>query len=132
MDYGCGPRRGGTASARRPCASGRGARTLSAERTPSMIFGMTTDTFVHVVVSLVGIVSGLVVLVGLLTAKRLGTWTAGFLATTAATSVTGLGFPFFRFLPSHAVRILSPRVLGPATLRPYPPRPAGPCVLICV
>ena len=31
-----------------------------------MIFGMTTFTFVHVVVSLVGIGSGLVVLAGLL------------------------------------------------------------------
>ena len=36
-----------------------------------MIFGMTTHTFVHVVISLVGILSGLVVLLGLLAANRL-------------------------------------------------------------
>ena len=91
-----------------------------------MIFGMTTYTFVHVVVSLVGIVSGLVVLVGLLTARRLGTWTAVFLATTAATSVTGFGFPFFRFLPSHAVGIVSLVVLVPATFGLYARRLVGP------
>ena len=54
-----------------------------------MVWGMTlsTFTFVHVLLSLVGIGSGLVVLFGLLTAKRLDGWTALFLATTVATSV---------------------------------------------
>ena len=36
-----------------------------------MIFGMTTFTFVHVAISLVGILSGLVVVFGLLAGKRL-------------------------------------------------------------
>src|SRR5262245_8381764 len=76
-----------------------------------MIFGMTIFTFVHVVISLVGIGSGLVVVWGLITAKRLETWTAVFLATTVATSVTGFFFPFERFLPSHAIGILSLIVL---------------------
>lgn len=43
---------------------------------------MSTFTLVHVVVSLIGIVTGFVVLYGLLTAKRLDRWTQVFLATT--------------------------------------------------
>ena len=47
-----------------------------------MILGMTTSTFtlVHVLISLAGIGSGLIVVYGLLTAKRLDGWTAIFLA----------------------------------------------------
>jgi hypothetical protein len=37
---------------------------------------MTTLTFVHVALSLMGIFSGLVVVFGLLAAKRLDAWTA--------------------------------------------------------
>ena len=61
-----------------------------------MIFGMSTATytFLHVLISLVGIGSGLIVMFGFLTGKRLDGWTALFLITTVATSVTGFGFPF--------------------------------------
>ena len=74
-----------------------------------MIFGMTTATytFVHVLLSLVGIGSGFIVLYGLLTAKRLDGWTGLFLATTVATSVTAFGFPIDHLLPSHKVGIVS-------------------------
>ena len=44
-----------------------------------MISGMTTFTVLHVVISLVGIFSGLIVLFGLLSRKRLDRWTAIFL-----------------------------------------------------
>jgi hypothetical protein len=54
---------------------------------------LTAYTIVHTLISLVGIVSGFVVLFGLLTAKRFDGWTSVFLATTVATSVTGFGFP---------------------------------------
>ncbi len=64
-------------------------------------------TFAHVVISLAGIGSGLVVMFGLLTGRSFNGWTSLFLATTILTSVTGFGFPFGRFLPSHAVGILS-------------------------
>jgi hypothetical protein len=86
-----------------------------------MIFGMTTSTFtlVHVVISLVGIASGLVVVFGLLAGKRLDGWTALFLATTVATSVTGFGFPFDHLLPSHKVGIISLVVLVVAILARY-------------
>ena len=74
-----------------------------------MILGLSTSTFtlVHVVISLVGIASGLVVLCGLLTSNRLEGWTALFLATTVLTSVTGFFFPADRLLPSHIVGIIS-------------------------
>jgi hypothetical protein len=72
-----------------------------------MIFGMTVLTFVHVLLSLIGILAGLVVAVGLLTSRQLNTWTAVFIWTTVATSVTGFLFPFHKFLPSHAFGILS-------------------------
>ena len=84
-----------------------------------MIFGMTTFTFVHVVLSLVGIASGFVVVFGLLTAKRLDGWTVLFLISTVATSVTGFLFPFVRFLPSHGVGILSLLLLAVAVLARY-------------
>ena len=86
-----------------------------------MIFGMTTSTYtlVHVLLSLVGIASGLVVVFGLLTGKRLDGWTALFLATTVATSLTGFGFPFDHLLPSHKVGIISLVLLAFAILARY-------------
>jgi hypothetical protein len=90
-----------------------------------MFFGMTTFTFVHVVLSLVGIGSGLVVLAGLLAAKRLDGWTTLFLATTVAASVTGFGFPFVHFLPSHGVGIVSLVVLAAAIVARYAKHLAG-------
>jgi hypothetical protein len=82
---------------------------------------MTTSTFttVHVVVSLIGIATGLVVLFGLLTAKRFDGWTAIFLVTTVLTSVTGFGFPFEHLLPSHKVGIVSLVLLAVAILARY-------------
>jgi len=90
-----------------------------------MILGMTTFTFVHVVLSLIGIFSGFVVVFGLLAGKRLDGWTALFLVSTVATSVTGFLFPFHRFLPSHGVGILSLLVLAIAILARYPLHLAG-------
>jgi len=74
-----------------------------------VIWGMTPSTFtlVHVLLSLVGIGAGFVVVAGLLTRKRLNGWTALFLVTTVATSVTGFGFPVDHLLPSHIVGIIS-------------------------
>jgi hypothetical protein len=92
-----------------------------------MILGLSTSTFtlLHVLLSLLGIGSGFVVLFGLLTRKRLDGWTAFFLATTVATSVTGFGFPFDHLLPSHIVGILSLVVLALAIFARYPQHLAG-------
>ncbi len=80
---------------------------------------MTTLTLVHVVLSLVGIGSGFIVVFGLIAAKRLDGLTALFLATTAATSLTGFLFPFHKLLPSHVVGIVSLVVLAIAILARY-------------
>jgi hypothetical protein len=62
---------------------------------------------IHVALSLIGIVSGLVVLYGLLSGKALGGWTASFLATTILTSVTGFPLAPFGFDPPRAIGTLS-------------------------
>lgn len=80
-----------------------------------MIWGMTESTFtrMHVVVSLIGIVAGLLMLSGWVHGRRpAGGWTGLFFLTTIATSVTGFGFPFTHLLPSHKVGILSLVVLA--------------------
>jgi hypothetical protein len=68
---------------------------------------LSAFTAFHVLLSLIGIISGLVVLYGMLTAKGLPDWTAWFLITTVATSATGFLFPFHGFKPSYIVGILS-------------------------
>jgi hypothetical protein len=84
-----------------------------------MIFGMTTFTFVHVALSLIGILAGIIVMVGMFDGRRLDGWTAIFLLTTVATSVTGFLLPFHRFMPSHGVGIVSMIVLAVAILARY-------------
>jgi len=94
-----------------------------------MLLGMSLETFtlVHVVLSLAGIGAGFVVLYGLFQAKALDGWTAVFLVTTVATSVTGFLFlPVDRLLPSHVVGILSMVALGLAIVARYSFRLAGP------
>jgi hypothetical protein len=90
-----------------------------------MIFGVTILTFVRLLLSVVGVLGGLVVTVGLLTSKQLPTWTAVFIWTTVATSVTGFLFPFHKFLPSHAIGILSLVVLTIAIYALYGQHLAG-------
>src|SRR5882762_4159643 len=90
-----------------------------------MIFGMTTFTLVHVLLSLIGIFSGFVVVFGLLAAKRLDGWTSLFLATTVLTSVTGFLFPVHRVLPSHIVGVISLAVLAVAIYARYSRHLAG-------
>ena len=84
-----------------------------------MVFGTTILTFVHVVISLIGILSGFVVGFGLLGGKKLDGWTAVFLTSTVLTSVTGFFFPFHGLLPSHVVGILSLILLAVAIFARY-------------
>jgi hypothetical protein len=74
---------------------------------------------VHVVLSLVGLVSGIVVVYGLLTSQRFGGWTALFLATTILTSVTGFLLPPFAFDPARAIGLISLVLLGLAIVARY-------------
>jgi hypothetical protein len=90
-----------------------------------MILGMTTFTFFHVVLSLAGILSGLVVVFGMISGKRLDGWTGLFLITTVATSVTGFMFPYHGFTPGIGVGIISLVVLAFAMLARYGRHLAG-------
>jgi hypothetical protein len=90
-----------------------------------MGFNLHTFTIVHVVISLIGIGSGLVVMFGLLASKRLDRWTALFLVSTVATSVTGFFFPFHGFTPAIAVGIISLVILALAIFARYGRRLAG-------
>jgi hypothetical protein len=82
-------------------------------------------TLLHVILSLIGIGSGFVVLLGLMNAKMLDAWTAVFLATTVATSATGFLLPAPHLLPSHVVGIISLVALALAITGRYPRHLAG-------
>jgi len=87
-----------------------------------MTWGIPTHTFLqlHVLISLIGIVSGFVVMYGLLLAGRpFGGWTALFLAATVLTSVTGFPLPPFGFDPPRAVGLLSLLLLALAIAALY-------------
>jgi hypothetical protein len=79
-----------------------------------MILGMSASTFtlVHVLLSLIGIFTGLVVVYGFLKGRLLEGWNGVFLATTIATSVTGFLFHSAQFGPPHFVGIISLVLLG--------------------
>jgi hypothetical protein len=90
-----------------------------------MILGMTTFTFVHVLLSLVAIASGLIVALGLVGGKRMDGLTALFLTTTVLTSVTGFMFPYHGFTPGIGVGIISMVVLAIAIYARYPKQMTG-------
>ena len=62
--------------------------------------------FIHVVISLLGIGSGIVVLLGFFGNKRLDAGTHFFLMTATLTSVTGF-LPAHQLLLSHSLGVLS-------------------------
>jgi len=82
-------------------------------------------TIIHVLISLVGIFTGLIVLFGMLAGKRLDGWTKWFLVTTVLTSVTGFFFPFHGFTPAIGLGIISLLVLAIAIYARYPRQLAG-------
>src|ERR1700692_4215009 len=93
-----------------------------------MTLGMSADLFtlIHVILSLIGIGSGFLVVFGLLAANRLPRLTQLFLASTTATSLSGVLFPLKGFTPGIAVGILSIFVLLLAIFARYGRGLAGP------
>ena len=87
--------------------------------------GLSTFTLIHILISLAGIVSGLVVLGGWLAWKQFQGWTAFFLVTTVTTSVTGFFFPFRGFTPAYGVGVISLVVLAAAIYALYLHRLSG-------
>ncbi len=92
-----------------------------------MVLGMSLQTYtaIHVIISLIGIGSGLVVLAGLFANKRLDSWTTIFLTTTALTSVTGFLFPFKGVTPGIVLGVLSMITLAVAIVARYARHLAG-------
>jgi hypothetical protein len=74
-----------------------------------MILGMSLSAFTtfHVVLSLIGILSGFVVVFELFNSAKPGGWTALFLASTVLTSATGYLFPASGVSPAHIVGAIS-------------------------
>jgi hypothetical protein len=72
-----------------------------------MVLGMSleTFTFLHVVISMVGIMTGIIVVAVMLQNGPIAGWNGFFLTTTIVTSVTGFFFPVKGLLPSHIVGI---------------------------
>jgi len=92
-----------------------------------MILGLsiTTYTLLHTVLSLVGIVAGLVVAGALASGTRLDRWAAVFVVTTVLANASGFGFPFVKLLPSHIVGAVSLMVLAAVIVADYVKRLAG-------
>lgn len=92
-----------------------------------MVLGMSLQTFtvLHVIITLIAIVSGLIVLLGMLGSRRLPGLTALFLLTTVLTSVTGFLFPIHGFTPALALGVISMVVLAVALFALYGRHLAG-------
>jgi hypothetical protein len=91
-----------------------------------MILGLSVATFtlLHVIISLIGIATGLVVLYSML-ANRISAWTSTFLVTTVLTSATGFLFHSTAIGPPHIVGALSLLILVFTLLAFYKFRLAG-------
>jgi len=84
-----------------------------------MFSNLSAFTKLHVVISLIGILTGLVVMFGLLVGLKLKRWTVVFLISTVATSVTGFFFPFHGITPAILVGIISLVLLAGAIVARY-------------
>jgi hypothetical protein len=93
-----------------------------------MTWGIPTHLFlqIHVGLSLIALVAGLIVLYGLLQGRALRGWMELFLVTLILTSVTGFPLPPFGLDPPRMVGILSLVLLAVAVLAIYVFRVSGP------
>ena len=80
-----------------------------------MILGMSIPAFtlLHTIISVIGLLSGLIVLGGMYGAQRLPGWTALFLLTTALTSITGFFFPNAKITPGQIFGAITLIVMVP-------------------
>jgi hypothetical protein len=93
-----------------------------------MMLGLSLSAFttIHVIISLIAIVAGLVVMFGMVGPYKSGGLTAIFLLLTILTSVTGFMFPFNGVTPGILIGILSCVLLAVACLALYSMKLAGP------
>jgi hypothetical protein len=92
-----------------------------------MILGMSPSTFttVHVIISLIAIVAGIIVMFGMLGSNRMPGLTAIFLLFTILTSVTGFLFPFNGVTPGIIIGVLSLVLLAIACIALYGMKRSG-------
>src|SRR5215468_5143813 len=93
-----------------------------------MILGMSVETFtfIHVVISLVGIMTGFIVVALMLASAPIAGWNAFFLVSTILTSVTGYFFPITKGVtPAHIVGAISLVILAVALFALYGRKLAG-------
>lgn len=92
-----------------------------------MVLGLSIENFtlLHVVLSLIGIASGILALAGMLRSAAPGWITHLFLATTALTTITGFLFPISTFTPALGVGTVSSVLLLAAFLSLYGRHLAG-------
>jgi hypothetical protein len=86
---------------------------------------LSAFTTLHVIISLIAIVAGLVVMFGMLGPHKPGALTATFLLFTILTSVTGFMFPFNGVTPGILIGILSCILLAIACIALYVRHLAG-------
>jgi hypothetical protein len=93
-----------------------------------MVLGLSLSAFttLHVVISLIAIVVGLIVMFGMLGPYHPGGLTGIFLLFTILTSVTGFMFPFNGVTPGILIGILSCVLLAIACIALYAMKVAGP------
>jgi hypothetical protein len=83
-------------------------------------------TLAHVVLSVVGIVAGLVLVGAMSAGRRPDGWAGLFLVTTFLTNLSGFGFPFTRLLPSHVISAVSVILIPIVAFALYSKKAAGP------
>jgi hypothetical protein len=93
---------------------------------------LETFTFLHVVISLVGIMTGFIVVALMLQNAPLAGWNGFFLTATILTSVTGFFFPLKAIGPPHIVGAISLVVLAVALFALYGRKLAGPWRVVYV
>ncbi len=92
-----------------------------------MVLGMSLSMFtmVHVIISLIAIVAGIIVMFGLLGSSPMPGLTAIFLLFTILTNATGFLFPFEKLQPSYIIAAISLVLLAIACIALYGMKLAG-------
>src|SRR5262249_16031080 len=93
-----------------------------------MVLGLSLSAFttLHVVISLIAILDGLIVVFGMLGPYRAGALTGILLLFTVLTSVTGFMFPLNGITPAILIGILSVVLLAIACIALYAMKASGP------
>ena len=84
-----------------------------------LTMNLSTFTAIHTALSVIALLSGVVVLIGLLRSQRCPLVTLLYFVTAIATSATGFGFPNTTFTPAEVVGVISLVLLGIAVLARY-------------